>query len=162
MKGTLLLAAVFCLVLGLMCLAQDAKPDFTGKWILDVAKSDFGPMPPPDSQTRLIDHKDPNLKATITQKGQQGERTYERNITTDGKENTNTFGQLGLKSKSRWDGKRLITEGKLETQNGTVEINEAQELNEDSTVLTIKNNFKSPQGEASQKLVFNKEKQEKQ
>ena len=53
--------------------AQDAVPNFTGKWSIDIAKSDFGPMPPPESVVHVIDHKEPNIKVVTTQKGAQGE-----------------------------------------------------------------------------------------
>ncbi len=43
-----------------MALAAD-KPDFSGDWKMDADKSVFGPMPPPTSMTRKIDHKDPEI-----------------------------------------------------------------------------------------------------
>jgi hypothetical protein len=69
--------------------AQGARPDLSGTWNLDVTKSDFAGAPAPDSLIYVIEHKDPSLKITSTQKGQQGELTNTRNLTTDGKESVN-------------------------------------------------------------------------
>lgn len=156
MKRALLFATVILLA-AMICGAQD-KPDFTGKWVLDVAKSDFGPLPAPESQVRVIDHKDPKLKINETTKSQRGERATDREITTDGQENKTSFGPNEYVSKSHWDGKRLVTEGTLKLQDGTnIQINDTTELAEDGKVMTVKRDLKSPQGEATQKLTFNKQ-----
>ncbi len=157
MKRTFLLLAVVFLLAGLLCPAQEARPNFTGKWVLDTAKSDFGPVPGPSSRNDVIDHQDPKLKLTVTSKGQQGELVAELNYTTDGKENTNTIRGREVKSKTRWEGKQLVTEAKMELQGNTLEIKDTWELSGDGKVLTIGRELKSPQGEASQKLIFNKE-----
>jgi len=84
---------VVWVVLGLVCclvLAQaQSKPNFTGTWKVNNSKSDFGPMPAPQSSTSKIDHKEPSLRIATTWVGDQGERTFEFSYTTDGKENTN-------------------------------------------------------------------------
>jgi len=157
MKKLLFLATVVFVVTALICPAQEAKPDFTGKWVLDKAKSDFGQMPAPDTMSRVIDHKEPKMKIAETGKSERGERSSERNITTDGRENKNIFGSVEFVSRSKWEGKRLATEGKLKTQNGDFEINETMELNEDGKVMSLNRTFKGPQGEATQKLTLNKE-----
>ena len=104
-----LLLALFVLAPARAASAQDL-PNFTGKWSLDVAKSDFGPMPPPESMTYVIDHKEPALKIVTTQKGQQGEMTNERNVTTDGKDNVNKMrmptGETDVKSTTKWAERR--------------------------------------------------------
>ena len=91
MKNTLLSALFVLLVLPVAASlrAQDATPNFTGQWNLDASKSDFGPMPPPESIVHVIEHKEPSVKVVTTQKGAQGEATTERQLTTDGKENVN-------------------------------------------------------------------------
>lgn len=152
-----LLACSAILLAAPFCPAQEAKPNFSGKWVLAVDKSDFGAFPGPSSRTDVIDHQEPKLKITVTTKGQQGERTYERNYTTDGKENTNSQGPMEVKSKTRWDGKLLITEAKFEIQGNPVEIKEQWELTDEGKTLVSKRDLKSSQGETTQKLVFNKE-----
>jgi len=160
MKTPLFAAALLVLVAA-SATPQDAKADFSGKWSLDVAKSDFGPAPPPESMVIIAEHKEPNLKVTTTQTGQQGVVTNERNITTDGKENTNKMRAMGaeqeVKSTTKWEGKKLLTALKFDIQGATIEINDSWELSEDSKVLTVGRLIKTPQGDVTQKMVFNKQ-----
>lgn len=140
---------------------QDTKPDFSGKWTLDVAKSDFGQMPPPDSIVAVIEHKEPNIKIRTTQKGQQGEITNERAMTTDGKENSNTLktmmGDQPITSTTKWNGKALSTAFRLTIQDMSLDVMESWELSPDGKTLTVTRDIKSQQGDFSQKTVFNKQ-----
>lgn len=157
MKRAILLWVAVSLLGAMFCLAQDAKPNFTGKWNLDTGKSDFGMLQPPESQTHVVDHKDPKLKITTSTKGPQGERTTERSHTTDGEENTNKQGNNEVKSRTKWDGKRLIIESKLEIQGNVIEIKDTWELADEGKALKIGRDLKGPQGETSQKLIYAKE-----
>ena len=66
--------ALLTLAVGLV--QAQAKTDFSGTWKLNAGKSDFGPMPPPDSMTEKIAHQDPSLKASVaTTGGMQGDMT---------------------------------------------------------------------------------------
>jgi hypothetical protein len=157
MKKALLIVAVMLVAAAVACSAQEAKPDFSGKWVLNVEKSEFAPLPPPESGSRVIDHKDPKMKITETNKGQRGERTTEREITTDGQENKNTFPNGEYVSKSHWNGSKLVTEGRLQLQDNEIGIKETTELSKDGKTLTLKRQLSSPQGEAVQKLVYIKQ-----
>ncbi len=162
-----ILSAAFvllCLVLlvAAAARAQDATPNFTGKWSIDIAKSDFGPVPPPESVVHVIDHKEPNIKVVTTQKGSQGETTNERMLTTDGKENVNKVRMGGpdpqeVKSTSKWNGKTLATAFTIDIQGNAVDINDSWKLSDDGKVLTIVRAFKSSQGEFAATTVFNKQ-----
>ena len=155
-------AALLVLLLSASAWAQDAKPDFTGKWNLDVAKSDFGPMPPPDSVVHVIEHKEPSIKIVTTTKGAQGETTNERLLTTDGKENVNKMrmgpdGDQQVTSTSKWNGKALATSFKLSAQGAEFDINDSWTLSDDGKVLTVVRAIKAPQGEFTATTVFNKQ-----
>src|SRR4029079_14018283 len=67
MKRTLFAFAAVLAFVATPALAQ-VKPNFSGTWNLDVAKSDFGPSTAPESMTMTIVHKDPSIKATSSQK----------------------------------------------------------------------------------------------
>jgi hypothetical protein len=153
--GVLLALVVTGLAAGAVA---DDKPDFSGKWKMDVAKSDFGPMPAPESQTSVIDHKDPKLKVTATVKGgPQGDRTSESNYTTDGKEVTNKQGEVEIKTVGSWDGKNLVLKSKLEFQGTPVEITETWTLAEGGKQMTIARALKTGMGDFSQTSVFTKD-----
>jgi hypothetical protein len=155
-------AVLLVLLLSASAWAQDAKPNFTGKWNLDVAKSDFGPMPPPDSVVHVIEHNEPSVKIVTTQKSAQGETTNERLLTTDGKENVNKMrmgpdGEQQVTSTSKWNGKALATSFKLSAQGTEFDINDSWTLSDDGKVLTIVRAIKAPQGEFAATTVFNKQ-----
>ena len=61
-KQTTRLFSLTLLTLALGLVQAQAKTDFSGTWKLNTGKSDFGPMPPPDSMTQKITHQDPSLK----------------------------------------------------------------------------------------------------
>lgn len=161
MKKTFLTACAVLLV-SASAWAQDATPNFTGKWTIDLAKSDFGPMPPPESVVHVIEHNEPNIKIVTTQKGAQGETTNERALTTDGKENVNKMRMGGaeqqeVKSTSKWNGKTFATAFKLDMQGNAFDVNDSWKLSDDGKVLTVVREIKSPQGDFSVTTVFNKQ-----
>jgi hypothetical protein len=160
MKRALFAIAVM-LLLTPSAWTQDAKPNFSGTWNVDLAKSDFGPAPPPEILVAVIDHKEPNVKITITQKSAMGDVTSERTLTTDGKENANKLrtmaGDQDATSTTTWSGKKLATATKMDMQGMAVAINETWELAENGKVLTIAREIKTSQGDFATKSVFNKQ-----
>ncbi len=144
------------LLLAMAALAQ-AKPNFTGDWKLNSEKSDFGPMPPPDSMSLKIDHEDPNLKVATTQSGAQGEMSYEAKYTTDGKESTNTIGPMEAKSIANWEGDNLLINTKLAGNGMDLELKSKWTLSEDGKHLTNTVHIVSPQGEFDLSYVFDKQ-----
>jgi hypothetical protein len=103
-KQTTRLFSLALLTLALGLVQAQAKTDFSGTWKLNAGKSDFGPMPPPDSMTEKITHADPSLKANIaTTGGMQGDMTYDVSYTTDGKECVNHVGENEFKSTLHWE-----------------------------------------------------------
>ena len=141
--------------------AQEARPDLSGTWNLDLAKSNFGPTPPPESIVQVIVHKEPSLKVSSTIKNPTGTISNERNLTTDGKENAYTLnnpaGAQAVKSTSTWSGQKLMTTMKVETQGVTIDINDAWDVSADGKVLTMTREIKTPQGDFTQKAVYNKQ-----
>lgn len=156
----LLVAALLCLSSPLAW-AQDTKPNFTGKWSLDVAKSDFGPMPPPESIVHVIEHAEPNIKITTTQKSEAGETSNSRTFTTDGKETTSKVTMGGtpqdVKTTGKWDGQTLAMVATFDAQGATIQLNDTWTLSEDGKVLTITRMAKTPQGDFTAKTVYNKQ-----
>lgn len=141
--------------------SQDAKPDFTGKWSLDAAKSDFGQMPAPDSLVHDIEHKEPNVKITTTQKSEAGDTSNTRTFSTDGKESTNKITMMGTEypvtTRARWEGQSLAVSASFDAQGATVQLNDTWTLSADGKVLTITRVAKTPQGDFTTKSVYNKQ-----
>lgn len=145
------------LVLMLCVTVAQAKPDFSGEWKLDVAKSDFGPMPAPQSMVQKITHQEPNLKVVSTQVSERGEFTSERNYTTDGKECVNKMRNNEVKSTLKWDGDTLVIDSKMEFQGNPISTSERWSLSGDGKILTVKMHFSSSQGEGDTTRLFNKQ-----
>jgi hypothetical protein len=137
--------------------AAGAKPNYSGTWKLNVSKSDFGPLPAPDTRTDIIDHKDPSLKASTSQDGPQGKQEYTLAITTDGQEATNNAGGTELKSTGGWEGGNLVVNTKLKFQDNDVAIKSVWLLSDDGKTLTQNSHIISPLGELDQKMVFEKQ-----
>ena len=98
---------------------KKAKPDLSGTWELDRAKSDFGlfrdrPLSKADS-TLVVTHRDPELKIERTLKlnGQQEAKQF--SYYTDGRGETNpaTIGAGEVKSKTKWEGDKVAAHSKL-------------------------------------------------
>jgi hypothetical protein len=121
--------------------AQDAKPDFSGTWTLDIAKSDFGPAPPPESMVLVVEHKEPAIKVKSTQRSAMGEIVNERNLTTDGKSNSNKIrtGDIDqvIVSTSKWDGRKVVTSYTFDIQGNAVGVVESWDVSTDGKVLTV-------------------------
>jgi len=144
---------------GALCLSLPAAaaPNFSGKWKLDAAKSDFGPMPAPTVFNRSIQHEDPSLAVETTQSGRQGEVTAKMKYTTDGKESVNTLRGAEVKSIVKWDGETLVISYKRETPQGEIAVQERWKLSEDGKVTTIDSKVSGAFGDIDLKTVLNKE-----
>ena len=129
-----------------LALAAD-KPDFSGTWKMDPDKSVFGPIPPPTSMTRVIDHKDPAVKVDQTQVGLQGEIKVSYKYSTDGTETTNSFIGNELKSKATWDGKNLLIASTANMGGAEVKLKDKWTLSDDGKTLTDVLSISSPQGD---------------
>ena len=159
MKVRAFLASAALLALTLTTASQ-GLPNFSGTWSLDPAKSDFGPMPGPESVVMVIDHKEPVLKVNVTQKSQMGEATNASSYTTDGKDNMNKMrgpaGEQDVKSTTKWQGKMLDTKRTIEAQGMSIDIDETWDLSADGKVLTVTRTLNTPQGAFNTKMVLNK------
>lgn len=136
-------------------LAED-KPNFSGEWKLNVAKSDLGSMPAV-SRTDKIEHKEPNLKVTSTQENQNGKVTADVKYTTDGKESTNEIRGNAVKSTAKWEGNVLAITSKANFNGNDITINDKWSLSKDGKTLTVNRQFEGPQGKFDHKIVLEKQ-----
>jgi hypothetical protein len=137
--------------------SAQSKPNFSGTWKLNVAKSDFGVLPPSNGRTDVIDHQEPNLKDSVSDDAAQGQQNYTLSITTDGKEAINRPGGLEMKSVAKWDTSNLVVNSKLDLQGNEVGIKTTWALSDDGKTLTESIHLESPMGETDQKMVFEKQ-----
>lgn len=133
------------------------KPNFTGVWKLNVDKSDFGPIPGPESETDTIEHNDPNIKLAVDQQGAQGKRKYDLDLVIDGKEETHKLGDQDIKTTAQWEGNALNVVTKLMFQDNEVLIKAVYTMLPDGKTVNVATHFSSAMGEGDQKMVFDKQ-----
>lgn len=128
-------------------LAQNAKPDFSGHWVLDKTKSDFGQGPQPDDMSEVIEHHEPKLVITTTTTQGGAENTRSVRYTTDDAENTNMVAGHEMKTKTHWDGNSLVT---VVRDEAGLQLTEVRALSKDGKTQTVETDF----GMGKHKLVL--------
>jgi hypothetical protein len=152
-----LLFTTFLIAISLVTVSAQQKPDFSGTWKLNVAKSDFGVLGGPESRTDVITHKDPSLSNSVTAEGAQGKQEYTINYTTDGKEAVNKIGPREIKSTLKWSGSSLVISSKFVYNDADVNGEATWNLSPDGKTLTVDAHFTSSLGNVDQKFVFEKQ-----
>lgn len=142
--------------IGSLAIAAD-KPNFSGDWKMDPEKSTFGPMPPPASMTRKVEHNDPALTVTTSQSGPQGDQTITAKYSTDSKETTNDLMGNTVKSTATWEGDALVIASKADIGGNEVKITSKWTLSANGKVLTDALHLTTPQGEIDITTVMNKQ-----
>src|SRR5262245_40810581 len=114
MKRALMLAVIAAVILPFPAGAQ-GKPDFSGTWTMDQAKSDPAPQGRGGGGGGgggTVEIKQTAAELSITSQGRQGPQTLTYKL--DGSPSTNTLmgrgGATEVKSTAKWDGSTLVIE----------------------------------------------------
>lgn len=138
--------------------ASGSAPNLTGSWKLNVSKSDFGQIPPPDSRTQDITDNEPAIKIVANWKGgPMGDGSNTLDLDTTGKETTSQFMGTDAKSKTKWDGSKLVVDTSMTMQDADVTIHSTYALSTDGKSLTIVAHVTGPMGEFSMTSVYDKQ-----
>jgi hypothetical protein len=132
-----------------------AKPDFSGEWKLNVAKSDFGALPPPAFITRNITHAEPALTIVEQQRSDLGDQDTTRKYVTDGTETSFTASGADVKGSAKWDEATLVVVSIVDAIGLT--FNDRMSVSADGNTLTSLVRIGSPQGDLDLTLVFEKQ-----
>jgi hypothetical protein len=134
------------------------KPNFSGDWKFNAAKSNFGAIPAPTTYTRKVTHAEPSLTIEDTQTGSAlGDQHDTRTYTTDGKEISYQANGADVKGAATWDGDALQINSKASVQGTDIVIKDIITLGDDGKTLTDAVHITSPQGELDLKVVFDKQ-----
>jgi len=139
-------------LLVLLAVPLAAAPNFSGSWMLNLAKSQYGQFPAPEVMVRQIQHQDPALSMSTYQKGAQGEVTTELKYSTDGKPSVNGEN----KGSAHWENDKLVIDAGRDYQGTQLTQREEWTLSADGKTLTIATHVKLPNGEFDVKQVFEK------
>ena len=88
------------------------KPDFSGTWTFNRAKSALQ-IQAPDASVFVVEHRDPEFRLTRTHVAGDRHDTFSLDLTTDGRETVVDRGDVRLHSRARWDGDALIFDTRL-------------------------------------------------
>ncbi len=133
------------------------KPDFSGTWTLDMAKSDMGQARPSSmaAKVTIVIKQTPAVLTTTRKAGEHSDTAIEK---LDGTESINKSpGGQDIKSTNRWEGSTLITKSVMSTGQGTVESTFVRTLSTDGKVMTIETTMKTPNGINKKRLIYNKQ-----
>src|ERR1700761_5778780 len=91
------------------------KPNFSGEWQLNLAKSNYGKMPPPTSMLRRITHADPSLQIVDDQNGGRRTGGSTREYLTNGQGTHFEVNGAPVEGTAAWDGNTLIVSTKVDS-----------------------------------------------
>jgi hypothetical protein len=133
--------------------AAPAKPNFTGEWQLNLAKSNYGSMPAPTSLLRKITHKEPSLEVVDDEVGSRRTGIRTRNYMTSGP-TTFEINGAAVEGAAAWEGTSLIVTTRVDTVGLT--FKDKMSLSGDGKQLTSNVQIDSSQGSAQVTLVFDR------
>jgi hypothetical protein len=139
-------------------MAAQARPDFSGTWVFDPKASEAasggaragggtfamsgsggGRAVLSGGAGALVEYRIAQSDASLTIERMLGQTTQRFVHTFDGAENVNVNGRTTQRSRSKWDGSRLLTEGmqSVATDSGDVmaKVREVRSLAADGTLV---------------------------
>jgi hypothetical protein len=134
-----------------------AKPNFSGDWKLNAAKSDFGQMTGPEKMNRKIVHEDPSLKFSTEQSSPQGDVTIDMAYTTDGKPSMNKTPMGETTGTATWEGDVLVIVNKRQFQSLEITETDRWSLSADGKTLTVDHKVAMPKGHIDSTIVMDKQ-----
>jgi hypothetical protein len=155
--NTLSKALLIIAALASIALAAD-KPNFSGEWKVNTAKSNFGPIPAPATYARKVTHAEPSITIEDTQTGSAlGDQHDTRTYNTDGTEITYQNNGADVKSGATWDGDALQISSKVSIQGMDIVVKDKITLGDDGKTMTDAVHIAAPQGDIDLTLVFDKQ-----
>jgi hypothetical protein len=133
-----------------------AHPDFTGRWELDVKRTDWGPTKTlPRARVDVIQHRDPALAIeSMTVRSNGDTVRFPWRYTTDGSEAKNQMMGQNVTSIGQWRGDTLTFDSSAQVMLAEFRILDRWWLSADRSLLTIQRHNDSPMGKSDQRFVF--------
>jgi hypothetical protein len=131
-----------------------AKPDFSGVWTMNAAKSNFAGLPAPSLFTRTITHAEPSLTIVEVQKSEMGDQNTTRKYVTDGTESIFQSNNIDVKTFALWKDRTLVIESSVEAVGVT--YHDTMSLAADGRTLISVVHITSPMGEVDFTVTFDK------
>jgi hypothetical protein len=147
------LTAILLLTLGLTLASAQNKPNVSGTWKMNPAKSKFGHSGGPEEMIVKFEQKDASLLETFTVSDDHHEHTFELTYTLDGKASTQEVDGLEGEVSATWEGETLVLQWKIE---GDI-VQRKITLSADGKVMTMAVHYAQQSGETKETVVFDKQ-----
>ena len=149
--------ALLAVALAVPTMALAQAPNFTGKWVQDMEKSDpmgggGGGRGPAGPQT--LTYTQTATELTIERETQAGVQKTVYKLDGSPSENAGRGG--AVTSKTVWEGAKLVTTYSRTMGENTVSVKETRSLEADGTLVVVTAMTGGPQGDTSRKTVFKK------
>jgi len=145
-----LVLAVFSLDLFIQA---QSKPNMSGTWKMNAAKSKFE-QSAPKAITIKLDHQGSAMQEAFTLTNDQGELTVNFTYTLDGKESLQQLEGQTIKSTAKWEGESLVIEFK---DDQAFNFRRKLTLSADGKTMTMDVKKSDPGGTANDFVVFEKQ-----
>ena len=147
-------AVIFFLAV-LACAGAADRPDFSGKWVFNAARSKLQ-IPVPQSSTFLIEHREPAFHLSRTHVYDGKGDTFAIDLSSDGRERVIREGPQVLHCRLYWEGTRLVFHTRIE-MDGKEALNVVQyELSADGLTFTAHESFRGPKLKYDNVWVFDR------
>lgn len=156
MNALLASTALFAALLGAQAPAK-AVPNLSGTWILQLAQSDFGPLPGVDARIDVVIHAEPTLSIKRTTTAQGNTTVADMHFVVDGESHSNMAGETALASVLHWEGEVLVVVNTTESPQGQLVITDRYSLSADGKTLTQARTLSIQGQELAQRLVLTKQ-----
>jgi len=132
-----------------------SKPNFSGSWKMNAARSDFGLVPAPASIARKITHAEPSLAIVEDQDAGFGVQNVTRVYTTDGRGSSFTSQGAEVKGTAVWEGNDLVVTSEVAV--ALLKYIDRMSLSADGKTMTSAIKLTSPDGAIHMKVIFEKQ-----
>ena len=145
--------------------ATVAAPNLSGAWKLNLEKSDFGQVPPPNSETDILIQTGSDLKiAVASDSDNTGKQTYLIPVTIGSAESATPDGMFPadsifkiLASKAQWQTANLVVDQKMSYQGSGGTVHSVYTLSPDGKLLTRQTHYSLDLGDFDVTYVFDKQ-----
>ncbi len=151
------IACALLVLWSVSALAQDApRPNFSGTWKLDKAKSSLQ-APAPDASILYIDHSDPRFRLTRAHVVDGEADLFRIIVLTDGKDDVKKWREYRTVNRCRWEGDKLILESRSRVGRKESLTVMKFSLSPDGKTLNAEESFAGPDRKYDNTLVLQRE-----
>jgi hypothetical protein len=131
------------------------RPNFTGTWVFDPAKSHLE-IPPPERSVFVIEHSEPRFRLDRTHQAQGTSDTLRIELTTDGTPVVQTVRGLEIRSTLRWEGSTLLIVSTFPAEGDQASNTVRYRLEAEGQVLVAEERLQSGRLSYENRWVFDK------